>query len=151
MDWQAITPLFLQHLPIIVAVGLALYGWRLLRKLARSRFSYDVCVSIISQLEQLEAESRQAWDAPTTVLARYAEERLAALTTGVETRIAILHNHYHKTRITNEDQRRLRQLATLPAEDIQPVPARDRELQSLVTKLITTLLEDNHTYINKIA
>ena len=136
-----------------VAVWLANRSWKHGTHLARVRLAYDICTMTIALLEQLESEVRSNWfSSPVPAyLGADAEARLAAFASGVIYRIELLDKHYHPTHITSAQKRRLRQLATMPTKKLAlpTSTTRDLALHVLVTKMVITLLESNHAFVNQ--
>ena len=132
----------------LVAVLLAIFGWRIIIRISKRRESYDICSSVISLLERVENDVTSEWTTEMESLDHYTEKRLTTLTSGIELRLKILHNHYHNTRITTDQLRQIRELATLP-RDLLDGEDRRLEIHILVTEIITILLEDNYKFINR--
>ena len=132
----------------LIALFLAVFGWRIIIRISKRRESYDICSSLIGLLERMETDVTNAWSPSTSFLDPYTEKRLSNLITGIELRLDILHSHYHSTRITSEQMQLMKQLTTLP-EALLSGADRGFGLHVLVTELITILLEDNYEFMNR--
>ena len=144
MDWLP------SLLPTVIAICLAFYGWRIISRIANRRESYDICSSLIDMLERVEKETNNAWGLGIEILDRYTEQKLAALTSGIELRLKILQKHYHPTRINRIQLKNLRRFATTPKDLFHKDEDRGLDMHALVTDMVTILLEDNYDFINAV-
>ena len=142
--------------PIIVSLALstllAIYGWRLITRLARRREAYDLYCSILSLLEQLDADGQRAWESCTDFLDEYTELKLLSKIADVEQRLRLIDKHYSPgipSKITSTDILELRRLLTTTSDLVPPEELRSVAIHRLTTTMISILLEENYQYITK--
>lgn len=146
-------------LPLAFTVILALYGWSLIKRLAKGREAFDLYSSVISTLEQIEDDATKAWAGNLKSLPEFTEIKLLAKVADIEQRLGLLDKHYRSNKKPAKDtaQRmlKLRQLLTKEsdaesesiflAEEFRII-----EIHRLANTMISELLEENYDYINKL-
>ena len=135
-----------------LAIVLTLCGWRLITRLTKRREAYDLCSSVQSLLEQLDADGRHAWEGQSDTLDEYTERKLLSKIAAVEQRLGLIRKHYYPadpSGITDEQLLYLRQLLTADSRLISPKEPRTVAIHGLITDMVGSLLEENYAYINE--
>ena len=144
MDW------LYTLLSIVIAILLAICGWRVITRIAKRREAYDLSSSLVDMLEKVEREAINAWEIAEDWLDEYTELRLTTLIAGIEFRLKVLRKHYHRTSITDINLVDLRRLATMTKDLLHADGERSLNLHKQVTDMITLVLEDNYNFINAV-
>lgn len=135
----------------LIAVGLAIYGWWLVNRLAKSREAYDLHHSVILLLEQLVVDGKSAWGDRNEKLDNHTELKITSKVAAVEQRLALIQKHYRVRNGSTEDATRqiaeLRRNLTISKDQMQKGEQRELAILRLTTVISSGLLEDNYKYM----
>ena len=136
----------------VVAFGLAAYGWHLITQLAKRREAHDLYGSVLSLLEQLDADGQQAWSGGRGPLDGYTERKFLSKIMAIEQRLGLIHKHYYPADphgVANKQLRTLREYITAYPLENPPEKSRTVAIHALIADMVGNLLEENYAYINK--
>lgn len=139
----------------LIAIVLAGCGWWLVTQLAKQREAQTYYDSVISLLEHLDKEGREAWTSNQSPrLDPYSEAKLLIKLVDVERRLQLIARHYcHKAKetISATDIAHLRMALTrdanVGAED--ELTLRTMNILSLTSRLASDVVNDSVDYINR--
>lgn len=143
MNW--ITP--------VIAVILACYGWWLIVQHAKHREASELYASIISVLEQLANEGKNAWEKDPEKLDQHTELKFLLLLEAIEQRLSILKTRYSKLsnsiQPVQEQIWLLRHYLTAVPLKIGKGLSRGNGILQLTHTMTSTLLDENYHYFGK--
>ena len=141
--------------PLVVTVSLALYRWWLITQLAKRREAYDLYCSIISLLEQFEADGIKIWTNRLDDLDEYRELSLVSKIADVEQRLQVIQQYYRFRRkseaavIDSMQIANLRSYLTVSPDLVPDESTRHIHIHRLTTTMVRNLLEASYEDINK--
>jgi len=137
----------------VVAFALAAYGWHLITQLAKRREAHDLYGSVLSLLEQLDADGRDAWGGGRRVaLDGYTEQKFLSKILAIEQRLGLIHKHYYPADphgIASNQLWILREYLTAYPLKNSPEKSRTVAIHALIADMVGNLLEENYAYINQ--
>ena len=136
----------------LVAIGLAVYGWWLIHRLAKSREAYDLYGSVITLLEELLNDGENAWQTNPPQLDSHTELKLTAKLAAVEQRLGLIQKHYHampspEQQTIEKEIAELRKNLTISQDQVRQEEPRETAILRLTTTIATKLLEESYRYI----
>jgi len=135
----------------LTAIILALYGWWLINRLAKSREAYDLHHSVIALLEQLVADGTAAWESNPAKLDDHTELKLTSKVAAVEQRIDLIKKHYTARLGTAQEVTsnivELRRNLTISKDQMREGEVREAAILRLSSVISSSLLENNYSYI----
>lgn len=136
----------------LIAVGLAVYGWWLIHRLAKSREAHELYSSVIALLEELLVDGENAWRAKPPQLDSHTELKLTAKLAAVEQRLALIQKHYQAMpqpeQASFERQiAELRRNLTISEDQVRQEEPRETAILRLTTTMATILLEESYRYM----
>ena len=143
MNW--ITP--------IIAVILACFGWWLFVQHAKYREVSELYSSIITALEQLAIDGKNAWEKNLEKLDQHTELKFLLQLKAVEQRLIILNSHYSNLGKSIQPAQNqiwlLRHYLTAMPLKFGTELSRDNGILRLTHAMASTLLDQNYSYVRK--
>ena len=143
----------MNYIHLVIVIGLAVYGWLVIAQIAKQRAAHDLYCSVISFLEQLEIDGKQAWWNNPVSLDEYTEIKLVSKITFIEQRIGLIKRFYSESNetsmVTEEAIAELRSCLTISTNQFDKKISRKKEILQRINGMIGILLEENYAYINK--
>jgi len=139
--------------PAIITAILASYGWWLVVEHAKFREASDLYASVISLLNGIASQGKEAWEKNSNKLDQHTELKFLLHLEAVEQRLGILKSHYRNLGKSISDLRsqitRLRHFLTATPLAFGTEKGRSNAIIRLTHTMTSQLLYENYCHISK--